>query len=111
MATAGVALATEVLVFEDNFDKLDFKKWQHEITMGGGGNWEFEMYGNRRQNSFVKDGVLYLQPTLTADSIGESAMKNGTFGVWGGSPADLCTSNQWWGCERTAGGLNIINPI
>lgn len=45
---AATAYAAETLVFEDNFDKLDFKKWQHEITMGGGGNWEFEMYNNRR---------------------------------------------------------------
>jgi len=50
----------DTLIWEDQFDKLDFSKWQHEITMGGGGNWEFEMYNNRRQNSFVKDGLLYL---------------------------------------------------
>ena len=43
----------DTLVWEDNFDTLDFTKWQHEITMGGGGNWEFEMYWNNRTNSFV----------------------------------------------------------
>ena len=74
----GFALAIEILVFEDNFDQLDFTKWQHEVTMGGGGNWEFEMYVDRRQNSFVKDGFLYIQPTLTADAIGELAMQSGT---------------------------------
>ena len=31
------------LIFEDNFDKLDFDKWEHEITMSGGGNWEFQV--------------------------------------------------------------------
>jgi hypothetical protein len=71
---AASAYGAETLIFEDNFDKLDFKTWKHEITMGGGGNWEFEMYGNRRQNSFVKDGVLYLQPTLTEDAIGKAAL-------------------------------------
>ena len=25
------------LIFEDNFDSLDFNKWKHEITLGGGG--------------------------------------------------------------------------
>ena len=25
------------LIFEDEFDKLDFKTWQHEFTAGGGG--------------------------------------------------------------------------
>lgn len=50
----------ETLIFEDNFDTLDFSKWQHELTMGGGGNWEFEIYRNNRTNSFVDDGVLHL---------------------------------------------------
>lgn len=31
------------LIFEDNFDTLDFDKWEHEITMSGGGNWEFQV--------------------------------------------------------------------
>ena len=32
------------LIFEDNFDFLDFDKWEHEITMAGGGNWEFQVF-------------------------------------------------------------------
>lgn len=35
------SVGIETLVFEDNFDSLDFKKWKHEINMSGGGNWEF----------------------------------------------------------------------
>ena len=31
----------KTLVFEDNFDKLDFKTWKHKITMVEGGNLEF----------------------------------------------------------------------
>lgn len=27
------------LIFEDNFDSLDQSKWQHEVTLGGGGSW------------------------------------------------------------------------
>lgn len=30
------------LIFEDNFDELDFEAWQHEQTLTGGGNWEFQ---------------------------------------------------------------------
>jgi hypothetical protein len=63
--------AREVLVFEDNFDTLDLKTWEPEITLGGGGNWEFEVYLNNRSNSYVKNGILYIKPTLTADTIGE----------------------------------------
>ena len=37
----GAYARNEHLVFEDEFTELDFTKWQHEITLGGGGNWEF----------------------------------------------------------------------
>jgi hypothetical protein len=104
--------SAETLIFEDTFDTLNFKNWQHELTMGGGGNWEFEWYVNNRTNSFVKEGVLYLAPTLTEDAIGENAMKTGDVNIWGGSPADLCTANNFYGCERNAAGSgNYNNPI
>ena len=106
---AASAYATETLIFSDDFNTFDLKKWKHEITMGGGGNWEFEIYNNRRQNSWVKDGVLYLQPTLTTDA--GINLTSGEYAIWGGQPADLCTSNSWWGCARTGTATNIINPI
>lgn len=32
--------------------------------------------------------------------------------LWGGSPADLCTSNAFYGCERQSGaGGNYLNPV
>jgi beta-glucanase (GH16 family) len=106
-----VALA-ETLIFQDDFSTFNLKTWKHEITMGGGGNWEFELYHNSRTNSFVQDGQLYIQPTLTAETITEQTMMHGSYDVWGGTPADLCTSNQFYGCERNAAGSgNYINPI
>lgn len=30
------------LIFEEHFDELDFETWQHEKTLTGGGNWEFQ---------------------------------------------------------------------
>jgi len=106
-----VAIA-DTLVWEDQFDKLDFNKWQHEITMGGGGNWEFEWYNNNRTNSFVKDGVLHLQPTLTQDAIGLDAMMTGDVNIWGGQFGNQCTSNAFYGCERNAAASgNYINPV
>jgi hypothetical protein len=73
LAVVGVAstLAAETLIFEDNFDKFNMSRWEHELTMSGGGNWEFEWYVNNRSNSYVKNSVLYLKPTLTEDAIGE----------------------------------------
>lgn len=106
------AQAAEQLIFDDEFNKLDFSKWKHEITLSGGGNWEFEYYTNNRTNSFVQDGVLYMKPSLTADTIGEDQLEHGDLNLWGGSPADACTSNGFYGCERNAAASgNYINPI
>jgi beta-glucanase (GH16 family) len=104
--------AAETLIFSDEFNTLNFNNWEHELTMGGGGNWEFEWYVNNRTNSYVKNGVLYLKPTLTADCIGETTMRTGTVDIWGASAADMCTGNAFYGCSRSAAASgNVINPI
>ena len=98
---AAPSLGGEALVWSDDFDMLDLSKWKHEITLSGGGNWEFEYYLNNRSNSFVADGVLHLRPTFTADTVGQAQLLSGAdLSLWGGSPADLCTSNAFYGCER-----------
>mmetsp|Transcript_24109 Transcript_24109/g.33807 ORF Transcript_24109/g.33807 Transcript_24109/m.33807 type:complete len:359 (+) Transcript_24109:136-1212(+) len=101
------------LIFSDDFEEFDLSIWKHQITMGGGGNWEFEYYLNNRSNSYVRDGVLYMLPTLTSDTIGLNNLQGGyTMNLWGSSPANLCTGNAFYGCERTSGGGgNILNPI
>ena len=101
------------LVLNDEFKTFDFNLWKHEITLSGGGNWEFEYYGNNRSNSYVRDGILYINPTTLVEDIGEANLRGGyNLDVWGGAPADRCTSAQFYGCFRTAGaGGNILNPI
>ena len=42
LALAGCSLA-QMLVFEDNFDTLDVQKWEHELTLGGGGVSDYVM--------------------------------------------------------------------
>ncbi|KAI1782033.1 concanavalin A-like lectin/glucanase domain-containing protein [Ganoderma leucocontextum] len=59
------------LVMEDNFDTFDTENtWTQEVSMSGFGNQEFEMTTNSANNSFVRDGHLYIVPTLTSDVIG-----------------------------------------
>lgn len=99
------------LIFEDDFTTLDLKKWQHEQTLGGGGNWEFQWYTNNRSNSYVEDGYLNIRPTLVADTFGNDFLYSGTLDINGGSPADQCTNPQWYGCSRTGSTTNIVNPI
>jgi len=39
-------------------------------------------------------------------------MMTGDVNIWGGSPADMCTGNQFYGCERNAAASgNYINPV
>lgn len=108
---AGLASA-EKLIFSDDFKTLNLKTWEHELTLSGGGNWEFEWYVNNRTNSYVRDGILYILPTMTEDAIGTQTLNSGDVNIWGGSPADTCTSNAFYGCERNAGASgNVINPV
>jgi hypothetical protein len=101
LVTVGLVNLAQVeakLIFEDNFDKFNLTTWEHELTLAGGGNWEFQWYVNNRSNSYVKNSVLYLKPTLTEDAIGDVTMRSGTVDIWGMSPAELCTGNGFYGC-------------
>ena len=68
---------------------------------------------NNRTNSYVHDSILFLKPTLSADQFGgDAALNSVDVSVWGSVPVDQCTSNMFYGCERTGGaGGNIFNPI
>ena len=113
LASIGGAEQQLMLALEDEFDDFDLSLWKHELTLGGGGNWEFQYYTNNRSNSFVENGTLHIRPTLMAEEIGEAAVRGGfTLNIWGTQPADHCTGNAFFGCERCAGcGGNVLNPI
>lgn len=102
------------LIFQDEFNKLDFSVWQHELTLAGDGNGCFEEYTNNRTNSFVKNGILYLKPTFTADVIGAGPMTGNpstTIDLAALEPNMQCTGGQFWGCSRTSTPDIILNPI
>ena len=46
----GLWYAPGELIFNDEFDVLSSETWEHEITMAGGGNWEFQAYTHNRSN-------------------------------------------------------------
>ncbi|XP_055607290.1 beta-1,3-glucan-binding protein-like [Uranotaenia lowii] len=100
------------LIFEDNFDELNMDKWQHEHTLGGGGNGEFQYYLNHRDNSFVEDGILYIKPSFIGlEPGGEEYLKSGTLDINGGDPGNYCTNPSWNGCVRTGTPESILNPV
>ena len=45
-----------------------------EVDMSGFGNGEFEMTTDSNDNSFVRDGHLYILPTLSSVALGEGAV-------------------------------------
>jgi len=101
--------AFDTLIWSDEFSggAINMSTWRHEISMGGGGNWEFEMYINNRSNSFVRDGKLHLRPTLTQETLD---IATASLDLWGGQPADTCTSNAFFGCQRDAAN-GLLNPV
>ena len=95
------------VIFEDNFDSLELAKWKHEITLGGGGNWEFQWYVNNRSNSYAENGNLHLKPTLTSEIYGEDFLTKNRVII----PPEQCTQSNWYGCDRQGTVDHIINPI
>ena len=53
---------------------IDSDTWTREVNLGGFGTGEFEWATDSDTNSYVKDGKLYIMPTLTSDSLGEAAV-------------------------------------
>ena len=99
------------LIFEDEFNTFDMLVWEHLNTAAATGNNEFQYYTNNRTNSFVKNGILYLKPTLTNDTYDDEFVKSGTLDLWGNTPYATCTSNQYSGCLRKGSANSIVNPI
>jgi len=95
------------LIFQDNFDFFDTARWKHEVSLAGGGNWEFQWYVNDRQNSNVTGGNLNFRTSFTSDIFGETFLTSGRVVI----PPGECTQAEWYGCDRQGTPTNIINPI
>lgn len=107
-----LVLCGSKLVFYDDFDKLDFRKWRHDLTMAGGGNHEFQIYDNNRTTTYTNSSVLYIQPVLTEEKIGANNVRNNSvYEQWGGSPGDFCTAPFNDGCKRSSNGVNYLPPV
>ncbi|KAI1784476.1 concanavalin A-like lectin/glucanase [Ganoderma leucocontextum] len=99
------------LVMEDNFDTFDTENtWTQEVSMSGFGNQEFEMTTNSANNSFVRDGHLYVVPTLTSDVIGRDnvlGVAPFTFNLTGCTDANATNC----GAVSNASSKAVIPPV
>jgi len=104
------------LIFSDEFDgpEIDLSVWEHEITAGGGGNAEFQVYTPDPVNSYIQDGKLFIKPTMLADNInpqtgepyGEEFLRSGVLDL-----EELygeCNVPDFFGCYRTGGDIPPI---
>lgn len=104
-STGGV-FAPGDLIFQDEFDYLNTNVWKHEVNVNGGYNNEFQVYDKDNANSYVRDGVLYIKPTLTLDKFGGNTeyLYNGYLKL------EECTGYGASECEKQASYPYILPP-
>ncbi|ESO91047.1 hypothetical protein LOTGIDRAFT_122387 [Lottia gigantea] len=90
------------VIFREDFNgqHLNLNNWVIDVTATGGWHNEFQVYTNDLRNVYLKNGYLYLKPTLTIDSghFTDYDLWHGTMDVkktWG-----TCTNNGSNGCYR-----------
>jgi len=104
------------LIFSDEFDgsDIDMSKWEHEVTAGGGGNGEFQVYTPDPANSYLQDGKLFVRTTLLSENInpqtgepfGEDFLTSGVLDLE--ALYGVCNVPDWNGCYRTGGDIPPI---
>ncbi|KAI5117892.1 hypothetical protein M0805_001977 [Coniferiporia weirii] len=95
-------------VLDDDFSSFNTDNWVRDVELGGFGNGEFEMTTSSSDNLYIKNGQLYIMPTLTSDEIGEGAVLDGhTYNLTG------CTSTNVSACSVTSKQSTgtVINPV
>lgn len=96
-------------VLEEDFKTLDSKRWTHEITMAGGGNWEFQAYVKDKRVVYTQDNALFIQPIFMEDVQGVGFNEDGeVMDLYSLNSAMDCTSNQFYGCIRNGKGIPAI---
>nr|AIY63536.1 endo-1,3-beta-D-glucanase isoform 2 [Lambis sp. AAB-2014] len=76
--------ATTVLYDEFNSGHINTNWWTHDrMAVGIGG---FQIFSPEPANSYVRNGMLFIKPTLTVDHFGNDIMNHGTIDarqLWG----------------------------
>ncbi|CAM9735120.1 unnamed protein product [Lampetra fluviatilis] len=100
------------LVFEELWDQLDMDTWEHEITLGGGGNWEFQHYTNNRSNSYVRDGLCSSAPRSRRRPTTRTSCAPAPSTSGARLRLTRARATRSIGCERSGnGGDLVVNPV
>ncbi|XP_025267209.1 beta-1,3-glucan-binding protein-like isoform X1 [Camponotus floridanus] len=95
------------LLLEDNFDSFNRTLWKREIKMPLIPDYEFCVYHNENHEQLVqvKDGQLFIKPSILEDLYGENVT------AFGRMQLNRCTSTISYECSRQALSYSILPPI
>ncbi|GAB0099495.1 Gram-negative bacteria-binding protein 2 [Sergentomyia squamirostris] len=109
----GTHVCKNTLLFEETFDKLNTSVWSREVKFPKDTeDAEFCSYQDRPENSYVKDGVMYVVPSLQVDVPGynETEIRKGVINF-----GSRCTPSTFLNnnieCIRRAQGPQILSPV
>uniref|UniRef100_A0A336LDE5 CSON007453 protein n=1 Tax=Culicoides sonorensis TaxID=179676 RepID=A0A336LDE5_CULSO len=101
------------LIFDENFERFNAEVWDHEISMFGGYNGEFQWYTNDPSNLYVKDDRLFITPTLTYKYLPcrcEADLSSYKLNISAEYPY-ICHISDEEGCYMEGKPDQILNPI
>ncbi|KAJ7489448.1 glycoside hydrolase family 16 protein [Mycena latifolia] len=81
--------------------------WTRDVQLGGFGNAEFQIATNFDNNSYIKNGQLYIMPTLTVDTIGQDTLTGGSYTV----PDCTQALTNATACTASGGTGAVVNPV
>lgn len=99
------------LIFEDNFDKLDWSKWSREVRIPqSSDDGQFVMFLDKPKNCYVKNGELHITPSLSTDIWGNDVkrMRSGEFNLGAQCTGLLDKSLE---CRKKAQFFQILPPV
>ncbi|XP_025423118.1 uncharacterized protein LOC112692604 isoform X2 [Sipha flava] len=100
---SGTSNSHESNNFVETFDSLNVEsRWTHDIYIPQEPDYEFVFYNNSEQNIHVKNGELFIKPTIQSDSF----VRRGCLTLKGCTKEEGSTE-----CSRNASSFNILPPI
>ncbi|KAI9675299.1 MAG: hypothetical protein M1817_001202 [Caeruleum heppii] len=99
---------TYELVLDENFSGgINPAIWTKEVEVGGFGNGQFEETTATEENAFIRDGQLYIKPTLQDAALIEKNTVNNL------TSKKTCTSTKLSSCVAITNTTNgtIVNPV
>ncbi|KAH7055525.1 concanavalin A-like lectin/glucanase domain-containing protein [Macrophomina phaseolina] len=96
-----------VLIEDFSSGTLDTSVWTHEIRLNGFGNGEFDQTTADEENVFIKDGQLYIKPTLQDATLME------TNNIINLTALGTCSSTLWSDCVAATNTTNgtVVPPV